>query len=508
VRRLPLVPPPLSDEAISSWIARVAARYDASPYDLARVLLPKEAGYADMYRLIDSRVSAPLEAALSEATGLPEINFAVRRVVGLTADQRTAWPRRTPAWCPRCVIQDVVGSREVYARREWGFGGYVICPKHNRLLRTTCPRCLQQAMYRPVDGKLRLWCSRCRSCVDTMPELVAIRTWPPRVQPAERPCRAITLQPQARSLLLQLQADLLVLLAGQQTRRMWTGKLKPQNVLGVLRDFSFVMLGPLGEAPYRAAPGRSRKQIDGPPPDDWHVGALPPEIAAPVLLTCAIFVAHETEIRIAGVNWDRRVLADGEAPAINTETMVWHLTFAEGETLRKMFGGPQVRPFRGLLSALAADRRGLAAEHEAKRRLWALRNVGVATRAEARPAGWHRRKLASMRASPRYTMNRLEQDAFPVRPAPRSGHAHDEAATAVRMALCTDPADDTGDLSKFGGTLFGNRYVHYWLMRHLHLPPDRLIAILSEALVVSHAENRGILLPELPHAAEPVHRAR
>lgn len=94
------------------------ARYDASPYDLARVLLPNEAGYAEMYRLIDSRVGGPLEAALSEATGLPEIDFAVRRVVGLTADQRTAWPRRTPAWWPRCVIQDVVRSGEVYARRE------------------------------------------------------------------------------------------------------------------------------------------------------------------------------------------------------------------------------------------------------------------------------------------------------------------------------------------------------------------------------------------------------
>ena len=56
MHRLPLVPPPLSDEAISSWIARVAARYDASPYDLARVVLPKAAGYAEMYRLIDSRV--------------------------------------------------------------------------------------------------------------------------------------------------------------------------------------------------------------------------------------------------------------------------------------------------------------------------------------------------------------------------------------------------------------------------------------------------------------------
>jgi hypothetical protein len=90
---------------------------------------------------------------------------------------------------------------------------------------------------------------------------------------------------------------------------------------------------------------------------------------------------------------------------------------------------------------------------------------------------------------------------------PRSGHAHDEAATAVRTALCTDPADDTGDLPKSDGTLFGNRYVHYWLMRHLRLPPDRLIAILSDALDVSRVENRGILLPELPQAAEPLHRA-
>jgi hypothetical protein len=341
-----------------------------------------------------------------------------------------------------------------------------------------------------------------------MPELVAIRTWPPRVQPATRPCRAITLQPQARSVLLQLQADLLVLLAGQQTRSIGTGKLKQEHVLDVLRTFSFVLLGPLGEAPYRAAPGRSRKQIEGLPPDDWHLGELPPEIAAPVLLTCAIFFAPETEPRIAGIHWDRRVLADGEGRVIDTATLVWHLTSAEGETLRAMSDARQVRPFRALLSALAADRRGRAAEHEAKRRRWVFRSIGLVNNTEARPAGWHRRRLASMRPSPRFAMDRLEQDAFPVRPVPRSGHARDEVAAAVRLALCIDPADDTGDLSKFGGTLFGNRYVHYWLMRHLHLPPDRLIAILSEALGVSRAEHRGLLLPELPHAADPVHPAR
>ena len=43
---------------------------------------------------------------------------------------------------------------------------------------------------------------------------------------------------------------------------------------------------------------------------------------------------------------------------------MWHLTSAEGETLRKVFDGPRVRLFRVLLSALAADRKGLAAERQ------------------------------------------------------------------------------------------------------------------------------------------------
>lgn len=37
------------------------------------------------------------------------------------------------------------------------------------------------------------------------------------------------------------------------------------------------------------------------------------------------------------------------------------------------------------------------------------------------------------------------------------------------VALPTEPADDTSDLSKFGGILFGNRDIHYWLLRHLDL---------------------------------------
>lgn len=99
MQRLPLAPPPRPDEALSSWIARVAARYDVSPYELTRHVIPAEAGYADMYRLIDSRAAGPLQAALANVTGQSEAEFGVRRLAGLTADPGTAWPRRLWAWC-------------------------------------------------------------------------------------------------------------------------------------------------------------------------------------------------------------------------------------------------------------------------------------------------------------------------------------------------------------------------------------------------------------------------
>ena len=78
--RLPLAPPPLPDEALSSWIARIAARYDLSADALVRHLLPKEQSVAGMTRWIDNRSLPRLEAALAEAAGLPEMAFAGRSI--------------------------------------------------------------------------------------------------------------------------------------------------------------------------------------------------------------------------------------------------------------------------------------------------------------------------------------------------------------------------------------------------------------------------------------------
>lgn len=251
-----------------------------------------------------------------------------------------------------------------------------------------------------------------------------------------RHCRTVSFSAAARPLLLRVQADLLALLAGERPRGAWARSLKRDQTLAILRDFSFVMLGPLGEGQLRAAPGWNRTPIEGPPPDDWHPGVLPPEIAAPAVLACATFLAHESGTEPRGVRWDRRTLSDGQGTRIDAETLLWHLTFREGETLREMFARPLVRPFSALLAALQADRKGAAAQHEARRRQWKMRRRSQKTGASA--AARTSRAAAGL-PSPRYALTRFVAVA-PVRSEPKQRSARAEAATAVYMAFGTDPA--------------------------------------------------------------------
>lgn len=418
MQRLPVAPPPHPDEALSSWIARIAARYDVSPYDLVRHLIPANAGYADMYRLIDSRAAGPLEAALAEVTGQPKAEFADRRLAGLAVDPGAAWLRRMPAWCPACVAQEVVNSGEIHFRREWGFGGYLICPRHQLLLCTECPRCLLPALCRPVDGRLRLWCSRCTACVDSMAELGAIKTWPPRSEFSTDRCRMVSVSPAARPLLLRVQADLLALLAGKRPRAAWMRALERDRVLAVVRNFSFVMLGPIGEAHFRAGSRRIGKPIEGPPPEDWSPGALPPEIAAPAILACGTYLANESGAASSAVTWDRRVLSNGEETRIDVETLLGHLTSREGETFRDLFARPLVTPFAALLAALRADREHVASGHETSRR---RQKLGTSSPASAVPL-------------PRCAMNGFDA-VTPTSTKPKRHSARMAAASAVRLAL-------------------------------------------------------------------------
>lgn len=510
--RLPLAPPPLPNEAISSWIARIAARYDLSTAAFVPNLLPNEADNAEMAWWIDVCACKLLEDALAVAAGVPIASFARQRLAGLAANPHAAWPRRSPTWCPLCAVQDVAAFKEVYSRREWGFGGYLMCLQHRCLLIASCPLCLHEVEHRPLKGRLRLWCEYCEKCVDAAlpPRLVPF--WPYGTPQQYRRCVTIRLLNDAVPLLLQVQSDLLAALDGTWPREACARGLKRHGLFSVLRALLFVMLGPLWEQAYRFTP---RYDLD--PawslPDDWTPGSLPPEIAAPALLASVTFLAAENRARLYGVTWNPRLLSPGESELMRAETLIWHLSATDAEWVRRLFGSPVVRPFAVLLAALRGDRRGLGVVRETARR---RQGVGGAERR----ARENERRRAAETAEARAARQRSEQDnppmgrfaisrfieGYPSPSEPRLSRAQVEVPFAVYAAIGLDaPADVVPP--GFDGTLLADRYIRLWLARHKHLPAQRLIATLIAALETARSQERGIVLPELqtaPNALEKV----
>lgn len=497
--RLPLVPPPLPDEAISSWIARIAARYDVSPDDLVHTLLPNDTDTAAMARWIDVCACEPLEDTLAKAAGVPVASFARRRLTGLATNPYAAWPRRNPAWCPLCAVQDVAAFKEVYFRQEWGFGGYLMCSQHRCLLIASCPICLHQVEHRPLNGRLRLWCQYCETCADTALPSRLIPFWPYGTPQQYRRCITIRLSnDDAVPLMLQVQSDLLAALDGTWPRTAWARGLKQHGVFAVMRALSFVMLGPLWEHAYRFPPGHSGCDPGWSLPDDWTPGSLPPEVAAPALLASVIFLAAENRVRLHGVTWNQRFLSRGESELIRAETLVWHLSPTDAEWVRRLFAAPLVRPFAVLLAALRGDHRSLGATREAVRR---RQGAG----AGARRIRDNERRATETEAA-RTERERREQRRFAIcrfidgyaAPAePRLSRTKIAVAVAVYATIGSDGSGDRMPTDR-EDALLGDRYIRLWLARHKHHGASWLISRLVEALETARSHKCGLVLPELP----------
>jgi len=502
--RLPLAPPPLPDEAISSWIARIAARYDLSTDALVQNLLPNETDNAEMARRIDVCACKPLEDTLAVVAGVPIASFARQRLAGLAANPHTAWPRRNPVWCPLCAAQDVAAFKEVYFRQEWGFGGYLMCSQHRCLLIASCPICLHQVEHRPLNGRLRLWCQHCEKCADAALPSRLTPFWPYGTPQQHRRCITIRLSNEdAVSLLLQVQSDLLAALDGTWPRTAWARGLKRHGLFSILRALSFVMLGPLWEHAYRFLPRYGGFAPAWSLPDDWTPGSLPPEVAAPALLASVTFLAAENRVRLHGVTWNPRLLFPGESDLIRAETLVWHLSATDAEWVRRLFGSPVVRPFALLLAALRSNLCGRGAMREGARR---RQGAGGAER-RIRESEWRR---GAETAEARVARQRSEQEkppaerfaisrfieGYPSSSRPRLSRAQVEAPFAVYAALGLDsPADVVPP--DFDGTLLGDRYIRLWLARHKHLPAQALTATLVAALETARSRACGLVLPEL-----------
>jgi hypothetical protein len=509
--RLPLAPPLLPDEALSSWLARIAARYDLPAHALVRHLLPDVTDATTMVRCLDYQTIAPLEAALAAAAGQPVAGFAGHRLTGPIDHSTMMWPRTKPAWCPICVVQDVAAFGEVHGRAAWSRGGVLLCTRHQCLLIAECPRCFHPAGYQPINGRLRIWCKHCEAGADTVLEPNRIPFWPYGTPQQRRSCVSVTLSSEARPLLLRTQTDILAILAGDRPRGPWSGSLPRARVIDVLRRLVFVMLGPLWEGAHQAGPAQIAADGRWLLSATWTPGALPPHVAAPALLAAVTFLAAQSGTRLAGIAWHRQLLAIGEDDAITAETLLWHLDGFNARLVRDLFTAPFTRPFAILLTALRADRNGLGTAREATRRKI---GIGAAPRRdrESRHSRLHksagaqaRREAPGRTGNPasRFSFSRLIE-GFPAPAAPTQPRARWQEAVAVYVVIGWGPG--TGDILEPQGDwlpeLLRNRYIRLWLFRHRHLAPERLITTLANALDTARDQHRDIVLPEL--SAEPI----
>jgi hypothetical protein len=253
---------------------------------------------------------------------------------------------------------------------------------------------------------------------------------------------AVQLTAEARPLLLRVQHDLSAAQRGARPKAPWAGGVKRTEFLAVLRALSFVMLGPLWEDALRFPPTHCPNEPSWSLADHWTPGSLPPEMAAPVLLASATFLAAESRTRLQGVTWNPRLLLAGENARIDAETLLWHLRATDAEWVQHLFGAPVVRPFTVLLTALRGDRFSRGARREAARRCQGvggaagrMRDGQTATRREA-PAGDTVQERAYP-SSARFAIGQfIEGDACPA--PPRLSRTQIAATFAVYAAIGSD----------------------------------------------------------------------
>lgn len=371
VASLPVSPRPLPGEALSSWIARVAARYDLGAAVFLRQVLrddgvdpdTEEAGR--QARRLDALPWPAAEMALAQATRLDRMEIRGLRAARHRATGAGVWPRTgQPAWCQACVAAAAAEHEEFHWRAEWAFGGFVVCPMHRRLLVRNCPVCRGPCGPMPDGGRLRLWCEACGRCVAAVePGRGQSALWP-YSEPAETRacCPTLDLDRRAPALLSRLQADLLRAASGRRPTGPWGMSVRPDPFLAAVRALACLALHALWEAPKVPDPLRRFGS-------DWSPGDEHPAVAAGALAVAASVLASVRQWPPPGAAWNAALLREGEPACVDFDTLCWHLSRDEGEALRSLSRGP-LAPYRYAFDAALngiADRRGPNRE-EARRR--------------------------------------------------------------------------------------------------------------------------------------------
>jgi len=292
-RRYPIVTAPLPSEAMTSWLSRLGARYGLTAHLMIKTLLREEIVSRQMSEWADWLPWNALDEQMMTVAGLDRVQLTLLRGPGAHKRCPSAWARHETVWCPFCVAADLEAHDEIYIRRDWRHGATVICPIHQCLLTSTCPKCCSTA--RPIAwlGRLRLWCSGCATTLDKVLRARRIPMWPYNAPDQIGRCRNISFGPDAVTELLRIQSDVMTTYCGDLSVLPWDPGEDPMRGLERLRRLCHELTRVVGEANWISARQRPFYQDLNAWQAQWGLGALPVPVAAVLLLITAAVLSPE-----------------------------------------------------------------------------------------------------------------------------------------------------------------------------------------------------------------------
>lgn len=162
--RLPVAPRPFRDELLSSWMARVAARYGAEPLELMVYLAGQGSKDAGARQVDDAATNMGLLRLWAKACRIDPERLRRRSLASRYPDRPRDWfLTETVPVCLACFDADVAAGRDAYLRVNWRLTEQVVCPTHRSMLLDRCPACgghLRPSL-RMLNGLLRSFCRKC-----------------------------------------------------------------------------------------------------------------------------------------------------------------------------------------------------------------------------------------------------------------------------------------------------------------------------------------------------------
>lgn len=163
--RLPVAPRPFQDELLSSWMARVAARYGLLAPALTACLVGQGRGAEPLRPVNDIAPNSELLRLWARACRVDPARLTRLALASRHPERPRRWLLERPSVpvCLGCFDADVAAGCDGYLRSDWRLAEHVACPAHGEMLRDRCPVCSGhlRVTFRMRSGLLRPFCRKC-----------------------------------------------------------------------------------------------------------------------------------------------------------------------------------------------------------------------------------------------------------------------------------------------------------------------------------------------------------